>query len=40
MVRNEYSIKDKFEGCLYGQAIGDALDLGSEGLFKDGVEGY
>jgi len=31
---------DKFEVCLYGQAIGDALGLGSEGLFKDGVEGY
>ena len=27
-------------GCLYGQAIGDALGLGSEGLFRDGVEGY
>lgn len=36
----DISIKDKFEGCIYGQAIGDALGLGSEGLFKDGVEGY
>lgn len=34
------SVKDKFEGCLYGQVIGDALGLGSEGLFKDGVAGY
>lgn len=34
------SLNDKFKGCLYGQAIGDALGLGSEGLFKDGVEGY
>lgn len=33
-------VVDKFEGCLYGQAIGDALGLGAEGLFKDGVEGY
>jgi ADP-ribosylglycohydrolase len=32
--------RDRFEGCLYGQAVGDALGLGSEGLTKDGVEGY
>lgn len=39
---NEYDckVRNRFEGCLYGQAIGDALGLGTEGLFKDGVEGY
>lgn len=39
-IQSQLSITNKFEGCLYGQAIGDALGLGSEGLFKDGVEGY
>lgn len=38
--QSRLSTKDKFEGCLYGQAIGDALGLGSEGLIKDGVEVY
>jgi ADP-ribosylglycohydrolase len=33
-------MNDKFEGCMYGQAVGDALGLGAEGLAKDGVEGY
>ena len=32
------SIKDKMLGCLYGQAIGDALGLGSEFMSKDEVE--
>lgn len=31
------SIKDKMLGCLYGQAIGDALGLGSEFMSKDDV---
>ena len=30
-------IKDKMFGCLYGQAIGDALGLGSEFMNKDDV---
>lgn len=38
--RSILTIKDKFEGCLYGQAIGDALGLGTEGLFKNEVDGY
>ncbi len=31
-------IKDKMLGCLYGQAIGDALGLGTEFLNKDEVQ--
>lgn len=34
------TIKDKLLGCLYGQAIGDALGLGTEFLNKDEVEKY
>lgn len=30
-------IKDKMLGCLYGQAVGDALGLGSEALSKEDV---
>ena len=30
-------IKDKMLGCLYGQAIGDALGLGTEFLNEDEV---
>jgi len=31
-------IKDRFIGCLYGQAIGDALGLGTEFLTKEDVK--
>lgn len=31
------TIKNKMLGCLYGQAIGDALGLGSEFMSKDEV---
>lgn len=30
-------IKDRMLGCLYGQAIGDALGLGSEFMSQDEV---
>lgn len=33
-------IIDKIKGCLYGQAIGDALGLGGEGLPKPIMEQY
>lgn len=31
------NIKDRMLGCLYGQAVGDALGLGSEFMSKDAV---
>lgn len=33
-------IKDRMLGCLYGQAVGDALGLGSEFLSKEEVNRY
>ena len=33
-------IKDKMQGCLYGQAIGDALGLGTEFMTKEAVLKY
>lgn len=33
-------IKDKMMGCLYGQAIGDALGLGTEFMTKEDVSKY
>lgn len=37
---NQLEFIKKMFGCLYGQAIGDALGLGSEFLSKDDVEKY
>ena len=31
-------IYDRMMGCLYGQAIGDALGLGGEGQYADGMK--
>lgn len=36
-MNDAHHIKDKMYGCLYGQAIGDALGLGSEFMDKDKV---
>lgn len=39
MIQSEI-IKDKMSGCLYGQAIGDALGLGTEFLNKNEIKKY
>lgn len=36
-MNNIETIKNRMLGCLYGQAIGDALGLGSEFMSKDEV---
>lgn len=30
-------IYDRFKGCIYGQAIGDALGLGTEGMTDEDI---
>lgn len=42
------AIYDRFKGCIYGQAIGDALGLGTEGMtdedmawkYPNGIQHY
>ena len=48
MNENDISIYDRFKGALYGQAIGDALGLGTEGMtdedmawkYPNGIQNY
>ena len=37
MARDIEEIKDRIAGCLWGQAIGDALGLGTEFMSRDEV---
>ena len=36
-MKSKEQIYDRIMGCLYGQAIGDALGLGAEGQYADGM---
>ena len=38
MARDIEEIKDRIAGCLWGQAIGDALGLGAEFMSREEVE--
>lgn len=37
MNENDISIYDRFKGVIYGQAIGDALGLGTEGMTDEDI---
>lgn len=37
-MENKEEVYDRFKGCIYGQAIGDALGLGTEFMTADDVK--